>query len=76
MMNKWHAQVQEEILEPERSIIDPHHHLWRDKVDSTYELDDLWLDTTSGHNIVGTVFIECVADYRKSGPKPMRPWAT
>jgi len=24
----WLAQVEEEILDPERAIIDPHHHLW------------------------------------------------
>ena len=24
----WYAQVKEEIIEPERPIIDPHHHLW------------------------------------------------
>jgi predicted TIM-barrel fold metal-dependent hydrolase len=73
MLNEWHEQVQEEVLEPERPIIDPHHHLWRDKKVGSYELENLWRDTVSGHNIIGTVFIECVADYRKSGPKPMRP---
>jgi len=24
----WLDQVQEEIIDPHRSIIDPHHHLW------------------------------------------------
>jgi len=73
MLNEWHAQIQEKVLEPERPIIDPHHHLWRDKPESKYELENLWHDTVSGHNIIGTVFIECVADYYKTGPKPMRP---
>ncbi len=73
MRNEWLAQVQEEILEPKRPIVDPHHHLWRGKKIADYELEDLWSDTASGHNIIGTVFVECGADYRPSGPKPMRP---
>ena len=24
----WYAQVTEDIIDPERPIIDPHHHLW------------------------------------------------
>ena len=67
----WHAQVSEEALEPERPIIDAHHHLWR--VGTPYEIDDLWADTRSGHNIVGTVFIECGSEYRVDGPISLRP---
>lgn len=26
---EWLAQVKEEIVEPGREIVDPHHHLWR-----------------------------------------------
>jgi predicted TIM-barrel fold metal-dependent hydrolase len=70
-LNVWHAQVKEEVIEPDRAIIDPHHHLWR--VGTPYELDDLWADTASGHNIVGTVFIECGAEYRSDGPESLRP---
>ena len=73
MSNRWLDQVKEEIIEPERPIVDPHHHLWRDKDASDYELENLWADTASGHNIIGTVFIECGADYRKDGLKPLRP---
>jgi len=73
MLNEWHKLVDEEVIDPERPIIDPHHHLWRDKDVGKYELENLWRDTASGHNIIGTVFIECGADYRKDGPEPMRP---
>jgi len=73
MSNRWLEQVKEEIIDPERPIIDPHHHLWRDKKAADYELENLWTDTASGHNIIGTVFVECGADYRKDGPEPMRP---
>jgi hypothetical protein len=61
MSNRWLEQVKEEIIDPERPIIDPHHHLWRDKKAADYELENLWTDTASGHNIIGTVFVECGA---------------
>ncbi|MEL7186881.1 MAG: amidohydrolase family protein [Pseudomonadota bacterium] len=73
MSNRWLDQVQEDIIDPERPIIDPHHHLWNDKDGSDYELDKLWADTSSGHNILGTVFVECSTNYRKDGPEPLRP---
>jgi len=38
-----------------------------------YLLDQLLADTTSGHNIRGTVFVECGAFYKASGPAAMRP---
>jgi len=72
----WHAQVVEEILEPERPIIDPHHHLWDDwkpRGWSDYLLEDLWRDTDSGHKIVKTVFIECHTNYRTAGPEHLKP---
>ena len=70
-LESWHAQVIEEIIDPERPIFDPHHHLWR--ADMPYEIGDLWADTQTGHNIVGTVFIECGAEYRTEGPRHLRP---
>lgn len=69
--SSWLAQVIEEPLNPERPIIDPHHHLWRSG--ESYELPDLWADTDSGHNIVGTVFVECGAEYRRDELRSHRP---
>ena len=72
----WYAQVSEDILEPERAIIDPHHHLWNDwkKWDwPDYLLEDLRRDTQSGHKIVKTVFIECSTNYRQTGPEYLKP---
>ncbi|MEE8042160.1 MAG: hypothetical protein V3T15_05115, partial [Pseudomonadales bacterium] len=61
---EWLAQVTEQIIEPDRPIIDPHHHLWaRPARWGSYLLDDLWADTGSGHNIEKTVFVECNANY-------------
>ena len=68
----WLAQVREEILEPDLPICDPHHHLW-DHPDSRYLLDELLADTGSGHNVVTTVFMECMAMYRADGPAALRP---
>lgn len=71
----WHAQVTEDIIDPERPIVDPHHHLWsgwKMKIPD-YLLEDLWGDTGSGHKIEKTVFIECGANYRVTGPDHLKP---
>ena len=57
---EWLAQISEEIIDPKQRIIDPHHHLWPGTTkDNKYLLDDLWADTSSGHNVTDTVFIDC-----------------
>jgi L-fuconolactonase len=70
----WLRLVKEDIVDPEREIVDPHHHLWRDRgLLPTYLLDELWADTGSGHNVVKTVFLECHAEYLADGPKHLQP---
>jgi predicted TIM-barrel fold metal-dependent hydrolase len=69
---QWLDQVKEEVLDPGRAIVDPHHHLWRHPGLSPYLLDDLWADTGSGHNVEKTVFMECGAEYRADGPESQR----
>ena len=70
----WLNQVREEPIDPDRAIIDPHHHLWRAAGSrSRYLLADLWADTGSGHNIQKTVFVECRASYRTDGPEHEQP---
>ena len=69
---QWLDLIQEEIIEPERPIIDPHHHLW-DRRGNRYLIDELVADAGSGHNIVSTVFIECFSMYRAAGPEPLQP---
>lgn len=68
---EWLAQVQEDIVDPDRRIIDPHHHLWR-RPGYDYLVEDLWRDTGSGHNIEKTVFVECGAEYRQDGPDHLK----
>ncbi|RMD50004.1 MAG: amidohydrolase [Alphaproteobacteria bacterium] len=68
----WLDQVHEPILEPEREIVDPHHHLW-ERPEGSYLLEDLWADTGSGHKVVQTVFIECRAWWRQDGDPELAP---
>jgi predicted TIM-barrel fold metal-dependent hydrolase len=63
--------MDEDILEPDLPICDPHHHLW-DFPASVYLLPELLADLTSGHKVESTVFVECGAFYRAAGPEPMR----
>ena len=76
----WLDQVQEEIIEPDIRIIDPHHHLWKgpsrtEGIPKTYRylLEDLWSDTESGHKIEKTVYIDCGQEYYKSGVEHFKP---
>ncbi|MFU8817268.1 MAG: amidohydrolase family protein, partial [Pseudomonadales bacterium] len=68
---EWLDLTQEPIIDPDRPIVDPHHHLWR-RPGNEYLLDDLWEDTGSGHRIDKTVFVECGACYREDGPEHLR----
>ena len=76
----WIDRVQEEIIDPDREIIDPHHHLWHGppnppgvKESYRYLLEDLWKDSSSGHNIKKTVFIDCGQEYYTDGPEQFKP---
>jgi len=67
----WVAKTTEPALEPELPIVDPHHHLWQ-RSGNDYMFHDLLADTQTGHNIVGTVFVDCHSMYRKEGPAELR----
>ena len=72
--DEWYAAVTEETIDPERRIIDAHHHLWETpRRLGAYMLEDLWADTESGHGIEKTVFIECRSGYREDGPEHLKP---
>ena len=72
MREEWLSLVQEDILEPDLPICDPHHHLW-DNDTNPYLLPQLLADVQSGHNVVSTVFVECNSMYRADGPEAMKP---
>lgn len=67
----WLNQLREDVIDPGREIVDPHHHLWP-KPHLSYDLEELWSDTGDGHNVVQTVFMECGAAYRTDGPEHLR----
>jgi len=68
----WLAQRIEAPIDPELAIIDPHHHLW-DHPGSRYMLDEIVADTSTGHNVIATVFVECMSMYRADGPDTLKP---
>jgi predicted TIM-barrel fold metal-dependent hydrolase len=68
----WLALTAEEPIDSDLAICDAHHHLW-DRPNDRYLIDDFLKDVGGGHRIVQTVFVECRAMYRKSGPEEMRP---
>jgi len=68
----WLDSVTEDIVDPDAPIIDPHHHLWPDGGSFAYGLDDLLADLGSGHHVIDTVFVQCGAAYRTTGPEPMQ----
>lgn len=74
MNRTWLAGTVEAAIEPELEIVDPHHHLWTQPVGHypRYDLDDLRADTSAGHNVVETVFVECASGYRTDGPEHLR----
>lgn len=68
---EWLAKVQEEALEPDLVIVDPHHHLWV-RSGANYLVPDLAEDLASGHNVVSTVYAQCHSMYRLDGPEELR----
>jgi predicted TIM-barrel fold metal-dependent hydrolase len=68
----WLARTVEEVLEPALPIVDPHHHLWAREGDD-YLAKQLRGDVGAGHNVVATVFVECMSEYFRDGPEALRP---
>jgi predicted TIM-barrel fold metal-dependent hydrolase len=68
----WLALREEEVLDPARLIVDPHHHLW-DRGGQRYLLDDMTSDIGSGHNVIATVYVEARSMYRAKGAEAFRP---
>jgi L-fuconolactonase len=71
-MPQEHTQAELEIVQPDLPIIDSHHHLWL-RPGSRYLLDEFAADVVSGHNVLATVYVECGAMVRQSGPPALRP---
>src|SRR5450759_2712983 len=68
----WLAQHKEEVIDPARPIVDPHHHLW-DRGGQRYLIEEMVADIGSGLNISATVSVEARSMYRAGGPEALRP---
>jgi predicted TIM-barrel fold metal-dependent hydrolase len=69
---EWLALRKEEIIDPARPIVDPHHHLW-DRGGQRYLIEEMAQDIACGHNIIATVYVEARSMYRAGGPEALRP---
>ena len=81
----WLAKAAPEpILDPDLPINDTHHHLWQRRgggargeswevPEFRYLLEEFLADCNTGHNIVGSVFLQCHSMYRHDGPEQMKP---
>lgn len=69
----WLSKTREEIVDPDRRIIDPHHHFFsRNDAFPRYDLTALWGDTGE-HRIEKTVYLQCWEGYRVDGPDELKP---
>ena len=68
----WLALHTEDIIDPARPIVDPHHHLW-DRGGQRYLIEAMAADIATGHNVVATVYVDCRSMYRAQGPEAFRP---
>ena len=79
----WLKRVREEVIDPNQRIIDPHHHLWPKTASESssvrrhrlynYMLEDFWEDTSSGHNVTDSVYIECSEFFWSSEKEHFNP---
>ena len=69
----WLNLVEEDAIDADQRIIDPHHHLWPTGGLLPYAVSDLQADVATGHRVEHTVFMECGASYRADGPAEFAP---
>ena len=73
----WLALRREEALDPERPIVDPHHHLWGERqwsgLMAAYLAPQLLEDMTGSHNVVKSVFVDCLSNYDPDREPHMQP---
>ena len=71
--NAWlSSAASEPIIDPQRPIVDAHHHLW-DRPHNQYLLPEFLAETASGHHICASVYIDCGSFYRKVANQLMAP---
>lgn len=65
------SQADAIVIDRDLPIIDPHHHLLV-HTGHRYLIDEFQADLASGHHVLATVYVECSAMYRHSGPEALR----
>lgn len=68
---EWLDRHKEDILEPDLPILDAHHHIW-EQAGNPYGPRELLADLGTGHNVVGTVFVQAHYGHRTEGPEGLR----
>ncbi len=68
----WLATTNETALEPDLAICDPHHHLWEHPKER-FLVEELKTETGAGHNVVETVYVDCMSGYFTEGPPELFP---
>jgi predicted TIM-barrel fold metal-dependent hydrolase len=69
----WLNKVQEETIEPNRRIVDPHHHFFvKSEVYPYYDLNELRADAGT-HGVEQTVYLQCWEGHRETGPEHLKP---
>lgn len=68
---EWLALTREAALEPDRPIVDAHHHLWT-RPGNPYGLAEFGADMADGHRIVASIFAECHAEYTEDADPALR----
>jgi L-fuconolactonase len=67
----WLALAREDVLAPEQPILDAHHHLW-DRPEGRYVAEDYLRDVDYGHDVRGSLYVQCRTGYRLDGPEELR----
>jgi predicted TIM-barrel fold metal-dependent hydrolase len=67
----WLDLGREEPYAPNRSLVDPHIHLWRGDPLRYTPAD--YLHDIAGHDLRATVYAQCYTEYLTEGPEHLRP---
>jgi predicted TIM-barrel fold metal-dependent hydrolase len=70
--DRWLELTVEQALDPSVAICDPHHHLW-EHPGNRYLLEEFEQDLGGGHRVISTVYVECLQNYRETGPANLKP---
>jgi len=68
----WLDLIEEDALDPDLPVCDPHHHFWHYPA-SRYLVDEFLRDVSGGHRVLETVFVECLQFYDEDAPAELRP---